>query len=259
MFFEWLFGSSMTRFRTIAVVGLAAMMLFSGNATTSAKGEDATALLTQAATTMAGVQTFQFELSTVQGQSTIFQNLELAGVEGSVQRPDRFQAKITAKVAIIEVTVDVIGIGTHLWVTDQMSRANNYVDVTGECGAVSSVADTIAALINPDRLLLTAVGLVQNPIVDGNEKIDGTETTRITGTVDLSKLEQFATATPEFASDLLIFGQMPVTIWIDDSGHVVSLEIEGPLTKDESPDVVRRLDLFDFDQPVTIEEPPTAG
>ena len=103
MFHDRLTGPFANRIRYVAVVLLATALFASTNAPASAEGEDASALLAQAATTMAGVKSFRFELSTVQGQSTIFQNLELAGVEGSVLRPDRFQAKITAKIAIIEV------------------------------------------------------------------------------------------------------------------------------------------------------------
>ena len=93
------------------------------------------------------------------------------------------------------------------------------------------------------------------PIVDGSETLDGVDTTRIVGTVDLSGLENVAGGTPIAGFDLLILGEMPVTIWLDGEGHVVSLEIEGPLTTSESPDVVRRLDLFDFDLPLVIEAP----
>ena len=250
---------NMRSVRRLILTLMAIGLLTAFNAPVSAEGEDAAAMLAQAATAMAEVKSFQFELSTVQGQSTIFQNLELAGVEGAVQRPDRFQATITAKLAFVEVKVDVIGIGTRRWGTSPMEQSGTYIELTdGEAGDASE-ADTITALINPDRLLLWAVGLVQRPAIDGAEEINGVETTRIVGIVDLSAIEQFATATPEFADGLLILGEMPVTIWIDSSGQVVSLEIEGPLTTDESPDVVRRLDLFEFDQPVTIEEPQTAG
>jgi hypothetical protein len=207
---------------------------------------------------MATVQSFQFELSTVQGESTILQNLELVGVEGAVQRPDRFEATITAKIAIVEIDVDVIGIGSKIWVTDPMSNDHKYIEVSDEVEDAGSQSDVLSALLNPDRLLLAAVGQIKDAKIDGDEKIDGIQTTRIVGTVDLAKLEQFATATPDIPSGFLILGEMPVTVWLDEAGHVISLELEGPLTEDESPDVVRRLDLYDFDEPVTIDEPPAA-
>jgi hypothetical protein len=241
------------------VAGLLLVSVLLGSvAGTRAQEQDASALLQQAAATMATVQSFQFELSTVQGESTILQNLELVGVEGAVQRPDRFEATITAKIAIVEIDVDVIGIGSKIWVTDPMSNDHKYIEVSDEVEDAGSQSDVLSALLNPDRLLLAAVGQIKDATIDGDEKIDGIQTTRIVGIVDLAKLEQFATATPDIPSGFLILGEMPVTVWLDEAGHVISLELEGPLTEDESPDVVRRLDLYDFDEPVTIDEPPAA-
>jgi lipoprotein LprA len=221
-----------------------------------AQSTDAAQLLTNAAMAMTKLKSFQFELSTVQGQSTILRNLELVGVKGAVERPDRFEATITAKVAIVTVDVDIVGIGAQLWVTDPLAREKSYIQVTGG-DEDAAQTEALATLINPDRLLLAAVGLVKAPVIDGTESIDGVQTTRVTGTVDLSTIGALAGATPEAGSvsDLLILGTMPITVWIDGDNHVRSLELEGPLTKDETPDVIRRLDLTDFDEPVDIENP----
>ncbi|MCC6793205.1 MAG: LppX_LprAFG lipoprotein [Thermomicrobiales bacterium] len=214
---------------------------------------DATPLLLEAVETMSAVQSFHFELTTVRGESTILDNLELAGVSGSVQRPDRFQATITAKVAIVEIDVDIIGVGARVWVTDPMASSDQYIEVTN---GDPELGEQLTSLLNPDKLLLQAVGLVKEPTIDGVETIDGTRTTRVVGTVDLADLPQFGSATPEAAaSDFLLLEEMPVTIWIDGDGHVIRMEVDGPLTRDESPDVIRRLNLYDFDTPVEIVEP----
>jgi hypothetical protein len=225
---------------------------FSIPAAAQGDDEDATPLLLKAVETMGGVQSFRFELSTVRGESTILDNLELAGVTGSVQRPDSFQATITAKVAIVEIDVDVVGIGSRVWVTDPMAANEQYIEVTADDPAVG---EQLTSLLNPDKLLLRAVGLIKEPTIDGTETIEGTRTTRVVGTVNLAELPQFM-ATPEVEqNDLLVLDEMPVTIWIDAEGHVLSMEIEGPLTKDESPDVIRKLNLYDFDVPVEIVAP----
>lgn len=218
------------------------------------KGEDATPILVKAAEAMSEVQSFRFELTTVRGESTILQNLELAGVTGAVQRPDRFQATITARVAVVEVDVEVIAIGSRVWVSDPMASSETFIEITSDDPAVG---EQLTNLINPDRLLLQAVGLVQEPTVDGFETIERARTTRVVGTVDLAEIPQFAQATPEAARDLLVLDEMPVTLWIDGEGHVVRMEVDGPLTRDESVDVVRRITLYDFDAPVDIVEPVT--
>lgn len=219
---------------------------------------DATQLLTDAAAEMAKLQTFRFELSTVQGESTILRNLELVGVKGVVKRPSSFEATITAKVAIVEVDVDLIGIDGRLWVTDPLAENKRYIDVTGG-GGDAEATQQLANLINPDRILLAAVGYVDNPVIDGTETIDGDKTTRITGSVDLGRIKQLQFATPEASDEVgfggLILGVMPITIWIDEQKRVRSMELEGQLTGDESADVIRRLDLTDFDEPVDIAAP----
>lgn len=245
----------LTRRSLLAACSLAAVGLAGVDASAGAAQDEssaATQLLLNAVETMGKVQSFRFELKTVRGESTILDNLELAGVVGSVQRPDSFQATITARVAIVEIDVDVIGIGSRVWVTDPMAANEQYIEVTS---GDPELGEELTSLLNPDKLLLQAVGLVKEPEIDGVETIDKIRTTRIVGSVNLAELPQF-TATPEIGpSDLLVLGEMPVTIWIDADGHVLSMEVDGPLTKDESPDVIRRLNLYDFDVPVEIVAP----
>lgn len=225
----------------------------------AAQDDEATALLQSAAAKMGSLQSFRFKLSTINGQSTILQGLELVGVEGSVLRPQSFEATITAKVAIIEVKVRTIGIGNRLWVTDPTIAEERFIEVTG--GADGDLGDTqnLADLINPDRLLLEAVKYVKDPKIEDEETIDGVETTLVTGIFDASALASLAPATPgadgEMGVDLLALGEMPILIWIDAEGYVLRIELEGPLTTAESPNVIRRLELFDFDEPVEIAEP----
>lgn len=212
--------------------------------------EDAAALLAQSAETMADLDSFHFELTTPRGQTLFMENLELAGLEGDVARPDRFRATATAKAAIIEVSVDVVGIGTRLWVTDPTAEEERYVELDAAAAAGADGA-ALTDLLNPDRVLLEAVALIDAPAIGGEDEIDGEETTRIDGTVDLSRIASMATPVPGLRTDQ----PFPISVWIDAEGRVRRLEMDGPLTTAESPDVVRRLDLSAFDEPVAIEPP----
>lgn len=227
----------------------------------AAQEQDVNALLEESAAVMSSLQSFQFELSTVNGTSTILDNLELKKVAGKVKRPDSFSADVTAGLAVVDLTVQVVGIGQRLWVTDPLDAEGRFLELA--LGDESSGAGSLAALINPDRVFLTAVGLVENAVIDGNEKIDGVETTVVTGEFDAGKL--ISLATPAAGEDdplensgfpaELILTRMPVTIWIDAAKRVVRLEIEGQLTSSESTDVIRGIDFYDFDEPVEIPEP----
>ena len=246
---------SFPRFSILIMALLVLLSVPLASQTHAQEGDVAGPLLDKAVETMANVQSFRFELTTVQGESIIMNNLELAGVEGAVQRPDRFEATITARVAVIEVDVRIVGIGERLWVTDPLADDETYIEVTEEVAGEPIVGEALTALVNPDEILLAAVGLVQEPTIDGIETLDGVRTTRVVGTVDLRDLPQFNQATPIPTDDFLALEEMPITIWIDEEGHVLSMELEGPITADESPDVVRRLDITAIDEPVDITEP----
>lgn len=253
--------------------GAALVLLLQGalllGGTVGAAQEDAEAreILTGAATAMAGVQSFQFSLTTEQGETVIMDTLELKDVTGAVLRPDRFRAVATASIAILDVDVEVIGIGTQIWVKNPLAGAaggEEYIQVDLSEGGAEQ---TLAELVNPDRILLRAVDLLENPVVRGEDEIDGVQTTVIEGTFDPSEAIGLVPGTPAAVSDaatqaavetgLELAGPVPTLIWIDGDGLVRRVRVEGPILTSEATDVVRRLDLFAYNEPVEIEAPVT--
>jgi lipoprotein LprA len=211
---------------------------------------DAVALLQQATTTMGELDSFHFELTTPRGETLLIENIELASLSGDVQRPDRFRAAATAKAAIIDVEVIVIGVGTRLWVTDPLSDGERWIEfdiseMTGEDPGA------LVDLLNPDRVLLTAIRLVEDPVIVGDDELDGVETTIVEGYFDPARIAELATPVPGLRLDQPLLA----AAWIDNTGLVHRIEIEGPLTNAESDNVVRRLDLSAFNEPVEIEPP----
>ncbi len=227
--------------------------------------QDATALLVRAAAAMAGLESFHFALSTPQGATTILDAFELVRLEGDVRRPDRVRATIDATAAGFDVSIEAIGVGDRLWVTDPIA-GGEFIEVPLDATAGDG-GPTLAQLVNPDRLWLAALAAVTDPVVAGENTIDGEPVTRVDGTVDLSRiladeavadgaLADAPTATAGLVEPLL--DPLPVSLWLAESGHLRRLEVEGPLLAGEEPNVVRRLDFTRFDEPVTIE-PPTVG
>ena len=245
--------------------GLFALSLTSAAPSTSQDDAEARAILEGAATAMAGVQSFQFSLTTEQGQTIIMDTLELKDVNGAVQRPDRFQATVSASVAILNVDVEVVGIGTQVWVKNPLGQAaggEEYIEVDlSEVGAEQALAE----LVNPDRILLRAVDLLENPVVRGEDEIDGVATTVIEGTFDPNDAIGMVQGTPEadgaaatedaLESGLDFAGPIPTLIWIDGDGLVRRIRVEGPIIASEESDVVRRLDIFAYNEPVEIVAP----
>jgi outer membrane lipoprotein-sorting protein len=222
----------------------------------AAQDQDARPLLEQTAAAMATVKSFHFEMSTPSGKSMLANQLELAGIEGDIQRPDRFKVSFTAKASIVSLTVKVIGIGSDIWVTDPMSRDEKWIQVsTGEEGNIP-----LPDILNPDRLLQAAVDVVQDPVIAGQDDIDATATTRVEGQFDPKQVSRQATdvtgtPVPDELSGLTSDKPIPVKIWIDEANHLRRVEFVGPLTAADQADVVRRFDLTKIDEPVDIQAP----
>lgn len=217
--------------------------------------EEATQLIKAAAEAMAKVKTFHFDMETIDGKATVLDNLELKQVTGDVVRPDSFQATLTASLAVIEVSVDVVSIGGAVWVTDPTKAGTVWQQVAtgGEQGAAGAFTD----LINPDRLFLAAITLLDDPKVEGTEEIEGQECSVVSGGFDPARLEELASPVAgEIDTTSILTGEPVVlTAWIAEDGRVLRIEEEGPLTQSESRDVVRAITFSAFDEPVEISAP----
>ncbi|MEJ7902121.1 MAG: LppX_LprAFG lipoprotein [Thermomicrobiales bacterium] len=208
--------------------------------------DDAVALLRESAAAMAALQSFRFEIDTVRGESTIFQGLSVDLIEGAVRRPYDFTATVTVGLPIGELEVTAIGLDGTAWVEDPINA--------GEWLALEGGEDIIA-LVNPDTLILSSIGLIQDATIDGTEQVDGDETTVVAGFVDFAataaQLTGSVVSLPTEVSD----EPLPVLIWINEAGQVVEIEIAGPILASESSDVVRAVRFFEFDGPIDIERP----
>jgi lipoprotein LprA len=205
---------------------------------------EAVALLDAAAAAMADLDSFAFEIETVQGESTILEGLTLGLIEGNVRRPIDFTATVTVSLPFGGLTVTAVGIDGQAWIQNPLDD-----------GAWISLADAaeVIALVNPDTLILAALRFITDLEIDGTEQVDGVDTTRLTGVIDLSDLAQ---GMDDDAAVALAGEPLDVTLWIDDESMIREIELVGPLLTSESDDVVRVVRFFDFNEPVEIEAPP---
>jgi hypothetical protein len=244
--------------RTVLQMSVAGLSVAAFMPHAAAADEDATRLLRTAADAMAKVKTFHFDMETIDGKATVLDNLELKRVTGDVVRPDSFRATMTASLAVIEVSVDVVSIGGAVWVTDptQSGAVWRQVATGGEQGAGAAFTD----LINPDRLFLAAIDLLEEPTFEGTEELDGQECSVVTGTFDPARLEELASpvageSEAVDADSILTGDPVDLTVWIAEDGRVLRIEEEGPLTKSESRDVIRAITFSAFDEPIEISAP----
>lgn len=231
---------------------VALFLLLSAPATISSaqETEDVNALLESAATEMLELQSFHFRLSTPVGKSILADNVYLESVEGDVVRPMSFQASFEVSLAFLTVELSAIGIDTDIWVSNPL-EGGAFVQITGE----GDESLPPLPFLNPDAMIQEAIRQIQDPVIEGTDKIDGTETTVVSGMLDLSSV--LAAGTPESEESLESVDPLQLTLWIDGEHRVVRVEFAGGLLPSEigAGRIVRRIDLSKFDEPVTIKAP----
>jgi hypothetical protein len=240
----------MTRLRLIPVAILIAALLATGLVPTGTPnrivlaqsvGDPADALLADAAEKMLGYDTMKFDLIYEKGSTKLYTGIKMTKASGELQRPNRLKATVQTKVGFVKVNVKATVIGDKAEV-----RA---VGIEEDYTLPSDLAHIIA---DPVLLLPDVVGAVENPVITKVETVKkgrdkGKELTWITGTFDPNLIQDEAVR--GYAQRI---GERPVDIAIDENGLIVSVRIAGAFVSQDSKDVVRRLDIYGFGDPVEI-------
>jgi hypothetical protein len=180
--------------------------------------------------------TFHFRLEHENGTSPIPLGLELKTAEGDVVVPDRMKAELDAEAV---VQVEVIGVGDKGWITNPFDRkwqplpeGTNIRDVFDPAAGVKAV-----------------VGALTSVEVIDEEKVAGVSTYLIEGEVDSGVLEA---AAPVAEPGLTVV----VKAWVGSEDSLPRrIRLEGPFAPGEPANIVRKLELSRFDEPLTIEPP----
>lgn len=209
---------------------------------------EAVELLRNAANVMAELSSFTFEIETTRGASTIFQGLDVREISGAVRRPVDFTATVSVEVPFGTIDVTALGVDGMAWVQDPLAEGEEWIALEG--------SENIVALINPDTLIVSSIGVIQDAQVDGTEQVDGVDTTRVAGTVDFAMTAERVTGGSVQLPAEISAEPLPVLVWIDAEGRVVEVEVSGRIVPTESEDVVRAIRFSGFNEPVEIEAPP---
>lgn len=204
---------------------------------------DALAVLQAAGEKVLALETFAFSLETSAGSSTIFPGVDLVSVNGAVRRPIDLAATLSVKAFTQTMEVSAVAVDGEFYVQDPLSG--------GSWQNLGS-APEIATMINPDWIIMAAINLIQDATItsekDGVVLIEGymdfSETLDSVKDADLDQLKQF-----------LASGPVDVAFWVDAENYLTTVELYGPIFASESADVEKRIELFDFDEPVDIEKP----
>ncbi|MHB8577289.1 MAG: LppX_LprAFG lipoprotein, partial [Dehalococcoidia bacterium] len=108
---------------------------------------------------------------------------------------------------------------------------------------------TAASILDPNNGVLKAIKGVKSPEYAGSERINGVDTTIISGTIDAGDLT---------ALDTQAQAGKPVKgrVWIGNADQrVYRLRIEGPLNDTEPANIARQIDFSQFDETLSIQPP----
>jgi hypothetical protein len=240
----------MKRLRITFVAMLVAMLLATGFVPAAAPnhialaqsvGDPADELLADAAEKMLGYDTMKFELVYEKGSTKLYTGIKMTKASGEIERPGKMRATVQTKIGFVKVNVKATVIGDKAEV-----RA---VGIEEDYTLPSELAHIIA---DPVLLLPDVVGAVKEPVVTKVETVKkgrnkGEKLTWISGTFDPSLIQDEAVR--GYAESL---GERPVEVAIDENGLIVSVRIPGAFVSQDSKDVVRRLDIYGFGEPVEI-------
>lgn len=204
---------------------------------------DALEVLRAAGVRVLELETFTFSMTTIAGSSAIFPGVEVESIEGSVRRPMDVSATLRVNAFVQTLSISAVVVEGEVFVQNPLSG--------GEWENMGS-APQIATMINPDWLLLAAINLIQEARITGER--DGS--TLVEGYINLSEtLGDLGDQDTEALEQFLAMGPVDVAFWIDSDDYITRAELYGPIFASESPDVEKRIELSDFNEPVEIFVP----
>jgi hypothetical protein len=240
------------RARLLAPAAVATAFMLWPRAGATQGTPEAETLLETAVRAMSELESFSFVLTTLEGETRFIEGITLKDVAGSVERPASFTA--TAEVDLILATLEftIISIDGRLWFTNPLGDGETFEEI--DFGGMGEFDPTV--IINPDRLLIPALSTIESPVIAGEETLeDGVMATRVNGTVNLAEVAGVA-GTP--VSNDLGFSfpeSVPFSVWIDADSLVRRIEVTGPILPEEPDGIIRRVDLFGFNEDVDIVAP----
>jgi hypothetical protein len=205
---------------------------------------DPAVLAQQAADAMEAVNSLHFLLEHENGGTPIVLNLNMTRAEGDLVKPDRLRADVEAKATQLgnaNVNVKAVNVGDELMVTNPFN-SRQWVTVPGD--------NRLASIFDPAAGTTAALRSVKNPRITGEETINGVKVWRIEGDVDAGELQEALStvAEPGYTAK--------GTAWVGQEQPLVyRIRLEGPLGPKDPQNIVRKLDLSNFDENVSIELP----
>jgi lipoprotein LprA len=228
------------RFGAVLAVTAAAAVALVGCSSSSdtSSGADAATLVQQSSEAMKNLTGAHFVI-TAEGK---IPNLKVTKLEADVASKPAVAATGTASIQMGQQTQDAQLIYTEGHLYSDIAEPGTWIDY----GPGSSIYN-LSVLLDPQKGLANAVAKIKDPKVEGTEDINGTKTTKITGTASTNDIAELAGARKAPEKEQTV----PITVWISDSEphYLVKAEIQ-PV-----PDAKLVMTLSDFGKQVNVTKP----
>lgn len=201
---------------------------------------DAGLAMAAAVNELLALETVSFTLEHLKGTSELVTGLLMTKAFGEVEIPDRFQVTVEAESKFPKsyVQISTITIEDKAYMTSIIS---------GEWIEVS--ADSLPFnLSNLGQTLADVVTTVQQPRVLGKERLNGLDTVHIQGQMISENLSELVLGAGDGFTVVVDF-------WLDETGLLRQVHINGRVIPSDDVDTIRQLTLDDINQPVSINPP----
>lgn len=240
-------GAMRRGFRVAVVLGCAisTAILLSGCNGSLAPSPDLTAseIVDRAAEKMETVDSFHLELKQVGGTTPIAMGLEMSKAAGYVVRPDKLKGEITATAMGLPIRVEYITVGNTTFLTNPL---------TGKWEPFPSEFSA-ADIFDPDAGIVAILTGMTNLSRLEDQKMAGFACFHIEGNVTSDDLYPIIRL---FTLSYLEGVNIAAEVWLDREDFLVRrIRLEGQITPDESPGIIRTLTFSDYDKSVEIELP----
>lgn len=167
--------------------------------------------------------------------------IRLRSAEGDILRPGSVSASAQISVMLLALEMSLIAVDGDMYMTNFVS--GRWERAPDDFSYDPSILFSDSSGIGP------VLSALEDPSLDGSERIDGQETRKVTGTVDSGSVA-------DITAGAIQGENIPVTLWIGvETNDIYRVTLTEPDGVSDDP-ATWTLDLTDHDEPVTIEPPP---
>jgi hypothetical protein len=231
---------SAERVLRIAVIVVALAVVGCGGGGGKAKPAPPTrTIVADALQRTAKLKSFHFVLK-VEHAPTGVPGLTLTLADGDLLVPDQLQARVNGTFGRAPIQTDIVIAGSRSLLKDPITNQ----------WRLFSAGTNPGVLVKGVPSLLRSATAVRNT---GSEKVGGADCYRLEGMVRSADVAPLVGVKPGAR-------QVPFTVWIDKAdSYLRRIRLDGPVADGEPQDIVRTVELSNFDKPVTIAQPKVSG